>query len=1154
MEGATAVLYSWTLNGKGAVTTSTYTVPADAKSGDAIKVVVTDLNGNTASDTVYVGGFTILEVEPTTAQDNQGTGYKYIRAYFSNSLKSLAPEDIVLRDKMTEQLFSIDTVKLSSDGTYADITLFGDNSEGGTTFLQGGDIYVITITSEEVSDSYEFELPVFYSNVLVTSVDIEKDLIHLEATLTSSVNAAGLDENFEVGDVYEDNLGTLVGHIVNVGVNSDNELEKISVRDADVVYGVMKFTNGDNNDGTASTKDYFQDVVTKDKYYWTDSATSRINPTQAIKVVNGDDIPLGIVDTTYNYAKLVLNPNGTVACAVLDGTAWTDSIRVAEVNDTIVTETSKANMDFDGYTIEKYGEYVTPEDLEDDDIIFYDSTAAVKFAEVYNVVVDGEPSDITATSIAIDGVSYKWYDVDSSINTDAKYYDADNDAYVEFNGANATNNVAAQKILANYDETIGVTAYLDRLGNIAYIDGTDKDDAVTTDTWYVTTSKGSGYTQALAGYLKFKVSDGKEQTIEIPVSQLKKFNGVDIKKVEFATGGQDDGSDYEFTFTAKKTTTNEAFGTAIQAQNLIEKGVLVKITRDADGKIIGVSFPDGYKKAAADNYDWIDSIDGGDKALEPGVSKVTTAAGTKAKLTDDTIIWVYTTDDDGDITVSKETFEDYTRTTNKVSELIAGGIGPFVLVDGSSVTDILLRETLDADDKSDTFAAGDTNDTEGIVLSITQKKNSDGNANYNSAVKILEIDGSEVTYEALDETALATANKDVYISLKLDKATGQASKVTENAWDDDTYVDLPNSSSKELKTLDGETVKIDAANQVLKKTATGYEAITMKQIVASTKQLSVKWHDQYYNIDDDVHYADFLVVEEATTAAAATEAELTAKTAVELANTTYTALLAGTATMAEYEAADAAADGWIATWADLAGVTTVTDAALGFSAGEYATFTGYATAYAAAKANIDAVAETTNMVLDVALTAGKAITDWGAAITAAWTAGDTEEAAVAGYTPAYAMATGETLVSTVNADTNKIDVTVSDDGYTKTWTLTVTDMSDLAAAQAELNSITAADLTVTGVTYTKETTGDADTKLAADKTSAESAIKTKVLATTAVTGLTACTNTNATVTITTFTAAEDDSDKTYTATVTLTCDEGATVTIEGVSVTTGALT
>ena len=401
LGGQGAYSYKWTINGKGALTTATYTVPADAKSGDAIKVTVTDELGNTADATVYVGGFTILKVEPTTAQaQDDETGYKYIRAYFSSGLKSLAPEDIVLRDKYSEQLYSIDTVKLSSDGTYADITLFGSVSEGGTKFLQGGEIYVMTITNAEISDTYEFELPIFRSNQLVTNVDIANNKITLFNWLT-----------LEVGDVYEENLGTLVGRTVNIGYNSDREVEKMTVNNADVVYGVMEFT--EDGDDYVSAKDYFKDVVTNTKYYLSPQNTSKIRYTRIINVVEGDDIAVyndgndkfnvaALDGIKYSYAKLVLNPNGTVACAVLDQDRWDGTVKVDEIDGTIVSETSKVNVDLDGFTIEKDGKYITPEELEVGDLVFYEAQGdpdATKFAEVYNDVVTGTPGAVNSEKI-----------------------------------------------------------------------------------------------------------------------------------------------------------------------------------------------------------------------------------------------------------------------------------------------------------------------------------------------------------------------------------------------------------------------------------------------------------------------------------------------------------------------------------------------------------------------------------------------------------------------------------------------------------------------------------------------------------------------------------------------------------------------------------
>ena len=122
VTGAAVSKYEWSLNGTVMATTATYEVPAIAKSGDRIKLVVTAEDGETAEDTVYVGGFTILMVEPTTEEG--GLGYKYIRAYFSSALTSLDADDIEIRNKKNNQLYSVDTVKLSADGTSADITLY----------------------------------------------------------------------------------------------------------------------------------------------------------------------------------------------------------------------------------------------------------------------------------------------------------------------------------------------------------------------------------------------------------------------------------------------------------------------------------------------------------------------------------------------------------------------------------------------------------------------------------------------------------------------------------------------------------------------------------------------------------------------------------------------------------------------------------------------------------------------------------------------------------------------------------------------------------------------------------------------------------------------------------------------------------------------
>ena len=887
LGGAGEYTYKWTINGKGAVTTSTYTVPADANSGDAIKLVVTDANGNTAEDTVYVGGFTILLVEPTTASSQpQRVGYKYIRADFSASLSSLTPSDIEIRDKKSNQLYSVESVDLSSDGTYANITIAGDTDVAGTSFLLAATEYVITITQGGASDSYEFELPDYEADMLVTSVNLADGKITLG--ITDRTNSGQEDGTFEVGDVFAENLGYLVGRTVNVGINSDRKLETISVNDAEVVYGVMKYNEKGGVLADPESKDYFEDVVTGTKYYLSANNSSKVNTTQVINVkdgynmLNGADADhTGLVNGAYySYAKLVLNPNGTVSCAVLDDAiVWSQYIRVADVDGTVVTETSANAFDFDGYYIEKDGEYISTDELEEDDVIYFEDT--YKFAEVYNNVVSGTPSGINSTSIKVGGTSYKWQNAASVMGIfNAKYYDSDNDNYEDLLGAPEADNVTSQKYLASLDADLGVDAFLNRLGDIVYIDGVVTGTSVTTDEYYVTTSGAEGYEMALGTYIKFKVSDGKEQTIEIPVSQIKKFNGIAGKLAKNADG-QVDGKNYAFKFTGTSKDDQDFENTAAQA--FVTTGQFVKLTKDSSGKIIGITFVDVEDATPADHTDAYSAGNGvkavsdidskGTVVLKPTSAKVTsntTATPTVAKLTDDTNIWVHTQKlkangiDVDKTTVTKEKFADYAKTTK---DLLLGTNGNMnVFVNGSEVSDIVILETVTNAGVSNAFEITDKTSVEGIVTGYTTKKNDDEDANIVATIKIKAIDGTETEYEASDESLAEPAN-DVYIDLELDKNTGKIAETQNNAWDYVGALGAVKDYDKltQLKFANGTLVEADKTSLVVERKVsngkTTYTKTTLNQVNVSTDPMSVEVHQEYYNDDKGIIYADFIVVQ-----------------------------------------------------------------------------------------------------------------------------------------------------------------------------------------------------------------------------------------------------------------------------------------------------
>ena len=143
--------------------TPTYTVPASAVTGDAIEVTVTDADGNKATARATVSGLTIAAVEPTTAAGTNGAGlligYKYVRIFFSEPLSSLDASEVEIRDVKSKQLYSIESLKLSSTGLFADVVLAGSYDADGTTFLMPNVPYVATIDQDGMLDSLEFELP-----------------------------------------------------------------------------------------------------------------------------------------------------------------------------------------------------------------------------------------------------------------------------------------------------------------------------------------------------------------------------------------------------------------------------------------------------------------------------------------------------------------------------------------------------------------------------------------------------------------------------------------------------------------------------------------------------------------------------------------------------------------------------------------------------------------------------------------------------------------------------------------------------------------------------------------------------------------------------------------------------------------------------------
>ena len=140
----------------------------------------------------------------------------------------------------SQQLYSVESVKLSSDGTYADITIAGDTSMSDSSFLMAGVKYGCTVSQGDDTAYLEFELPIFRSDLTVTSVDTKEAKVAVVGS--GRYYRAWYDlGSYEVGSVYDGNLGSLVGRHVNMNTNSDDQVVDFFVQDETVVIGAMEF-------------------------------------------------------------------------------------------------------------------------------------------------------------------------------------------------------------------------------------------------------------------------------------------------------------------------------------------------------------------------------------------------------------------------------------------------------------------------------------------------------------------------------------------------------------------------------------------------------------------------------------------------------------------------------------------------------------------------------------------------------------------------------------------------------------------------------------------------------------------------------------------------------------------------------------------------
>ncbi len=571
--------------GTGKALTFKVTVPdkvANYKS--TIKAVIYNKKTNkkvktlSTKRTVKVSEFSIASVvsivNNTQAANLAGAGgVKYLRATFTKAIDALDASEVEIYRKSDNQLFSVASVKLASNGKSADLTLVGDDNAANVAWLKYNVDYVLKVSKSGATAELAFNIPAVIADASIVAYNsVNKTITTAVATAAGAASNVTLTVPSTITIDYEE----VLGRTATIQYNKDQVIEKFELNSSEkVVYGAFVVSD----DGTANNGDgCIVDAITGEKYYSQRfvSAGSTVGETWRIeKAANGSSAIVGAVNvptaqnfdsaagqyvngTAIAYGKLILNSTGTVKIMVV-GRVWgaanvadnTSNILVTKVNGTSVLG-GTTEVDFKNYVILKDGKTISTSDIAEGDVVFYNTTN--KFAEVYTNKKTGALEAVYNNRFAFGG---KTYDVVSGTPANL----TSRTRYVKSGGG-----------LTNVDDTYlsalksggkDVTVYFSRSGAPVYLTG-ETGEVATTSVGLVLTADSNAFNQSLVNYIRLTGWDGKET----------KTYDIDISKLETIVAAN--GTTY------KKGYANQAKGAAAPAANAGMTGFVVDTTAGAN--------------------------------------------------------------------------------------------------------------------------------------------------------------------------------------------------------------------------------------------------------------------------------------------------------------------------------------------------------------------------------------------------------------------------------------------------------------------------------------------------------------------------------------------------------------------------------------------
>ncbi|MDD4346981.1 MAG: cell wall-binding repeat-containing protein, partial [Desulfitobacteriaceae bacterium] len=375
-------------------------------------------------------------------------------------LTSIDKSDVRIFQTASLERVGIESVELSPGGLNLEVTLYDtENADEIERLVE----YTITIGSLKAN----FTRPGYVdakNNARVIGVDsVERTITFDTFTPTTPFSypqtldiPAGLNFDFQ----------GVLGQEIKAWFDGDDNLTKYQLVGNKVLYGSIEIN--DDADGVTVNGKGTEYDIDPTSVLISGFDASRVAYTARVAGTNNLQ-----ADTTYDYAKLVLNKSNDVEYIQVYEFEGFTVVEKVDGEDIIGYDGTVLDTEDDFEVIVKNGQQISTEDVVKGDIIYFNE-GGDGFAEVYNDKITGEIEAVYNNAIKVNGVIYDTMGGNDYDSTNAKYLDNDGD-YLDYD------NDAAE------DTDGEANFYLDRKGDLVYVSATLAGANVSDGNVYITT-------------------------------------------------------------------------------------------------------------------------------------------------------------------------------------------------------------------------------------------------------------------------------------------------------------------------------------------------------------------------------------------------------------------------------------------------------------------------------------------------------------------------------------------------------------------------------------------------------------------------------------------------------------------------------------------